>query len=63
MADGMTITERHRAMWAKADPITKPSAVAEKPTYSAWHRQKAERVIEREPEAEPEAPEMGQSER
>jgi len=52
----MTITERHRAMWARAHEITKPSAVAEKPTYSAWHRQKAERVIERE--AEPEEPKL-----
>lgn len=55
----MTITERHRALWSKANPLTIPSKVAVRPVYSAWHRQKAERAIEREPE--PDAPEMVQA--
>lgn len=50
----MKLEPRHLAMWAKADPITKPGPGEDKPpTYGAWHRQRAERVVEREGDETP----------
>lgn len=50
----MKVEPRHLAMWAKADPVTKPGpGEAPKPTYGAWHRQRAEKAIEREDDEAP----------
>lgn len=59
MKPGVQVEARHVELWKKAAPHTVPSKVATKPTYSAWHRQRAERVVEHEPEAD--APEMSQA--
>ena len=48
----VTVQPKHLALWAKAAPVTKPSTENKPPSYGAWHRQRAERRIEVEPEAE-----------
>ena len=43
----ITITDRHKLLWAKASKLTKPGPGEQKPPiYSAYHRQKAERKVE-----------------
>lgn len=48
----VTVEPKHVAMWRKAHALTKPSAVEEKPVYSAVHRQRAGKKIESERPAE-----------
>ncbi len=48
----VTIEPRHLELWKRANELTVPGAEEKPPTYGAWHRQRAERVVEREPEAE-----------
>lgn len=62
MANGLTITERHRALWAKADPLTHPAVDPADGKFSprAYHRRPRTKAEPGEP-VEEVAPEMTQA--
>lgn len=48
----VTIEPKHLAAWKRASELTAPAVDEKPPTYGAARRQRAQRVVEHEPEAE-----------